>query len=429
MRGALHQRHRRRWSVAIFLCAFTIRLGLGFATDAFDRRPAGEVANVARALAAGQGFANPNGVASGPTVHVAPLYPLLLSQAIAHIPPRQVPDVVTTLNITIASLVWALLPSVSLALQLPPAVGILGGFIGALSPTNHWTELNGYWGSTSAGLALLIGILATAGFARKPGSMRGGAALGLLWGLILLLQPAALPVLIAVAAVMLGRAPRRVHSLPPLLAMAVLLLLTLTPWTARNYRTMGGLVFVRGNLGVELSVSNNDGARPDHENVLQNPQARHPHVDRVEFERRLAMGEIEYDRARRREAADWIAAHPHRFTALTLQRVWLFWMPQRSHILLTLAQWGLAALAAIGLVLLNRANRSAFLLIAGIWAGYPLLYYIVQTDLRYRYPIEWSIVLAAGVAADEILRRVGRRVTLRLPGLQATNIADSATAT
>jgi hypothetical protein len=66
----------------------------------------------------------------------------------------------------------------------------------------------------------------------------------------------------------------------------------------------------------------------------------------------------------------------------------LFWLPQRGHVALAALEWILTAFAVAGL---------------RFWVFYPLIYYVLQSDERYRYPIEWSIVLAAAIGIFHFL--------------------------
>lgn len=393
------------WCACIFLTALAARVGLGLALGAFQRAPSGETFWVAHSIATGSGFANPGFFPSGPTVHVPPVYPYLLAPLIGLLPADVFKVTVTALNLIVASGVWGGLPLAAVRLGLTRTTGILAGALGALAPINHWVELNGYRESTLSGFVLMALVAVT--FARRRTMTRAASALlGLGWGSMVLLQPATVPVFAVVLGALTVCSPDPRQGIRIVVPMIAVFALTLTPWTIRNYHVMGGFVFVRGNLGLELSVSNNDGALPTHHNVLQNPQARHPHVSRQEFARRLEMGELQYDRARLADAVEWMGGHPRQFASLTAQRVRLFWVPQRSHSILALAQWGLAIFAAVGLLVLRR--HPAGWLLAAIWSTYPLLYYLVQTDPRYRYPIEWSIFLAAAAGASPLLERVNR---------------------
>jgi hypothetical protein len=71
-----------------------------------------------------------------------------------------------------------------------------------------------------------------------------------------------------------------------------------------------------------------------------------------------------------------------------------------------LAAFTLAAWA--GWAVLWRRRNAGYLLVGVIWLTYPLTYYLIQWSSRYRLPIDWSLILCAGVAmhtACKALRR------------------------
>jgi hypothetical protein len=358
---------------------------------------------VATSIATSGVFGNPNGLPSGPTAHVAPVYPYVLAALIKLTSSTTLPALVTSLNILAASVLWALLPLVAIALELPARTGLLAGIAGAVNPLRHYVELNGSWEATLAGLALMAMVAFTFSLRRTWTRPTRALCLGVGWGVIMLLQPTAVSVFAVVAGVLATPNVPRPARLRAAVLLLAAVLITLAPWTIRNARTFGGVMFVRGDLGLELSVSNNDGALPSHENVLRNPLARHPHVSAVEFARRSQMGELQYDRSRMADALHWIAANPSRFASLTLRRIRLFWLPDRSVVGFSFAEWALTAFAGIGVWSMFRTHAAARWLILITWISYPILYYFIQSDERYRYPIEWSIVLVAAIGLFRVL--------------------------
>ena len=357
---------------------------------------------VAQSIATTGVFGNPNGVPSGPTAHVPPVHPYILAAVLTTTSSTAFPYVLTALNIVAASLIWALLPAIAVRLGLERRIALAAGLIGAFSPLRHWIELNGSWETTLAGLSSMVMVGLTMG--RRPSDMTPwySAGLGVGWGFVVLLQPATAMVFVVCSVWMASRAAHASRGLAITIAACVL---TLAPWTIRNYRTFGGFIFVRGNLGMELSVSNNDGALADKENLARNPRARHPHVDRGEFAKRIEMGELAYDRGRLRDAVEWISANPGRFLSLTAERVKLFWIPARDHLWLAVLEAAIAILALIGLLYLP---QPAFGVVLGIWLTYPLMYYVVQADERFRFPIEWTITLSAAAAVVRPFSSTGR---------------------
>jgi hypothetical protein len=66
----------------------------------------------------------------------------------------------------------------------------------------------------------------------------------------------------------------------------------------------------------------------------------------------------------------------------------------------TALEWAFTVAAMIGLVLLSRQHRVAGTLVLSIWLFYPPVYYVMVWSSRYRYPINWTMLLAIAVAAE-----------------------------
>jgi hypothetical protein len=47
--------------------------------------------------------------------------------------------------------------------------------------------------------------------------------------------------------------------------------------------------------------------------------------------------------------------------------------------------------------------------ILAIWVGFPLVYYLVQIDSRYHYPLDWSTFFLATVAVEHMVEKKRRR--------------------
>src|SRR5579871_3152083 len=72
-------RIRRHVPISIFVVAMTVRIALVLLLHTYREQERNEVTNTAISLATGHGFANAFGPNTGPTAHVSPLYPLILS--------------------------------------------------------------------------------------------------------------------------------------------------------------------------------------------------------------------------------------------------------------------------------------------------------------------------------------------------------------
>jgi hypothetical protein len=154
-------------------------------------------------------------------------------------------------------------------------------------------------------------------------------------------------------------------------------------------------MFMRGNLGLELYVSNADQAAPTHEmNQVMLKQAHPSHSEDVA---RIvgSIGEIAYNRDLQHRALAWIAENPVHFLRLTALRAVYFWTGPWEHPEIMVISGLLTIFAFAGLAGISGAEKRA--LFATVWLVYPLVYYAVQYFNRYRVPIDWTIMLPASV--------------------------------
>ena len=115
-----------------------------------------------------------------------------------------------------------------------------------------------------------------------------------------------------------------------------------------------------------------------------------------------------YNREKMQEAVAWILDHPAKFFRLTILRAWTFWTaPPRwaaggGRSVQTPVLYAISGLAAFGLWRLVRTQRIAGMQFAALWLGFSFIYYFVQVENRYRYPIFWSLLLLTGFGLTEM---------------------------
>ncbi len=365
----------------------------------------GESFRVAMSLYRDSAFANPFGsLATGPTAHVAPAYPFLQALLL-----RLFGDqasgwlAIQVLGTAVQSAQYALLPWLARRLGMSAWTGILAALLGI------WVKAGReeFWEGQLAGLLMML----LTGWMLRPDWRTGVAA-----GIAFLVQP-----VLSMAYFLWAAMSRRWV----LIAIPVAVCL---PWIARTYVATGGPAWVRGNLGIELHVAFNDCAPYG---IRQSELAvcfpvLHPNVNRAEAEKVLALGEYRYNQDKLREALVWMTAHPARTAALIGQRVWYFWFPadfgwesyasQRKrfatvHFLTVLSFVGLA------LMWLRRMTTAGLLT---VWMGaFPLIYYLVQFEVRYRSPLLWLVYLLAAfvvqVTVEKARGEQPSRVTMKVP--------------
>jgi hypothetical protein len=174
-------------------------------------------------------------------------------------------------------------------------------------------------------------------------------------------------------------------------------ILACAPWTWRNYTAFHELLFIRGNLGLELRIANHPGADADGDVThARQGTVRHPGENLEEARLVRDLGEAEYMGRARSEAIEWIRSHPSEFLRLTLMRVVHFWCgPLRLPWLAALTS-AVTVLALLGLrrilPALDASGRAALLIPL---ATFPLVYYIVSYQAHYPAPLAWLLLLLA----------------------------------
>jgi len=374
-----------------------------------------ETTNIANNLRTTGHFANPFGFESGPTAHLAPAFPAFLALISGLFGVHSAGAFAYRFAAVLAvSFLVGLLPLVSRLLGMGFLTGVLASCIWLAAKPRLWWD----WEANYAGLLIAI---ATCCFRRLIGSaalqLRVTLLSGFLMGHLMLPVPTCLPVFLCW---LIWFALSRKADLfrAPAVALIVLPVMMVAPWIVRNYLVFDRIILVRGNLGLELSVSNNDCAPFS---LMANMVSgcfgkHHPGGNAGECAKILAMGEARYNELRLHEAIDWVTGNPHRFLSLCAQRFVAFWLPHNSE---SLARdffkegrrerytiYLTTFLSIIGLWITARRNvKSAA--VCAIWLClYPIIYYLVQFEDRYRYPILWATFLLGAVPLSVVIERL-----------------------
>jgi hypothetical protein len=363
-------------------------------------------------------FSNPFfALDTGPTAVNPPLYPFLLAVFMKLLRSPTLVYQAAVVGCVLANAVTAaLLPRISLAWFGDVVPGVFASllWLSAMPIIPSWDVSYTVVGILA--FCLLTSAALQEGKATAKSALWGGTVAGL----VFLLNPASLLVLLPWPAFLLWQAKTsfagRVRYCCIVLGM---LCIFIAGWGGRNYYQLGGFA-LKTNLGMTLYSSNNDCAKSSmFRNYLSGCfQTHHPNesVEEAQYLRRV--GEIEYDRERTADTKTWIHRNPRRFALLTLKRIREFWFPAIKSIPPELnhgealpdwvrlwiagqghtayAVWIITALSVPGLFLMARRRELLTAFVLMVFAIYPLLYYVVVSDVRYRYPILWLSLLAAG---------------------------------
>jgi hypothetical protein len=179
------------------------------------------------------------------------------------------------------------------------------------------------------------------------------------------------------------------------------------PWAIRNWIEFQAFVPTRSNFGLELRISNlPESFALMEDNVSHGVMSRfHPGLNENEARKVAAEGEIAYTRSEMADARAEIRRDPARFLRLTGERMWRFWLAPSRRFKTTAASTAITLLGLLGLCLLpaNPGVRLTWLILL----TYPLVYYFIQVDARYTYPLGWIFL----TPAVHVVMRVAQRLT------------------
>jgi 4-amino-4-deoxy-L-arabinose transferase-like glycosyltransferase len=377
-------------SPIIFVAAFATRLASAVYILSRYSAPqllytSNEPSHIAAAIAAGLGFSAPySGAPIAPTAQQPPLYPVMLSAVFKVFGIYSVPSLWAAILINIlAGAVTAVLLYHVGKRHFSENVGILASWFWVL-PWAFQTRAF----SVSLTNAYLAALGVTILFLWLPQTLTTGwrwLLFGIYSGLLVLLQPSILTIVVAYG-IWLARS--HIHSRRVLLSL-VGLLLTLTPWTIRNYEAFGRFIPLRDNFGLELWVGN----RPGMTGTLDF-SGDFPDNDPSTYAR---LGELPFMDAKLAEAKAFIVRDPGAFIARLLRRIPEFWYYPASFL------WTvLGSLGCLGAVLALWKDRSRWIWLVMLCV-FPVVYFITHNFPIYRHPIEPVVILMAAYCVVETI--------------------------
>jgi hypothetical protein len=265
------------------------------------------------------------------------------------------------------------------------------------TPRLVYTEDQRTYSKASRSITRLMGSIADR---NTLASLSRTGLFGFFWGALCLTCPSALPAFLLLLVLFTIK-----RGWKPALWAAAICGLTVLPWCVRNYLQLGGFAFVRDNLPIELHVSNNDFASPlSQDNIREVPgnffHNMHPYSSTTEALLVAEKGELAYNHEKLKETLAWIETHPRKFVVLTGTRMVDYWILPSTVPIKGLAWLPVELLAIWGLVILFKEDAPVGWVLLAIWTGFPLVYYLVQVDSRYHYPLDWSTFFLAAVAVE-----------------------------
>ena len=389
-----------------------------------------EMGRIARSLATGHGYSDPFEGHTGPTAWTPPLYPLLLAAVFKLFGVYTLASawVILAINsIFSAATAPAVYQIARRAFARNPdaiKIALWSGWLWALYPAAMQYAVKWVWDmSLTACLFAWIIVLALK-LRDNPAATKLWLLFGTLWGLIALSNSSLLAFLPFCALWIIwpthhkgrghseqseesqylpssGAPPAPTRAIRNLLLAALCTLAIVSPWILRNYTALHAFVPLRSNFGAELYES------AQLENEGYPTMATLPHSEASpDFQRYKRLGELAYSREQGDRARLIIHHHPGLFASHILKRVYFFWASvphptehgSKGVAAETAREFSFAFLSLAGLLGLALALRNripAAWLFFWAFAIYPVLYYAVTVQARFRHPLEPLICVLA----------------------------------
>jgi 4-amino-4-deoxy-L-arabinose transferase-like glycosyltransferase len=391
---------RRKRYALLILVGFALRFGFviwarTYVGSANTMTPFGaEVCRIATHIAAGEGFRSPfHGGDTGPSAWVAPVYPYLVAAVF-----RLFGNYTATSALILLGLQCMMGAGTGVAISeigmrsLGERVGTWAAWIWTVSPIFFRWPASWIWDFAASALLLTLTFVMT--FAAGETARRGKwLALGAIWGLIALTNPALLTLLpfSFLHAAWSNRKAGRPWIRASIYALATFVVI-ISPWLVRNYVVFGRPVFLRDNYWFEFSLGNY------HNSNGMGYSGKHPDNNPAIYNQVAKMGELGFIAYHKKEALEFVRQYPREFVELTLHRAWWFWdgtflTYQGNEWWSPWEFWPLSAIGWLGLLFVFTRRPPGWLLYAAALVVYPVPYYFAYPQAKYRHAIEPQLLL------------------------------------
>jgi len=385
----------RRLYALLFAVGFALRFAMVLWRQSYHFPPGWifENLSIATNLATGHGFSSPFSIETGPTAWIAPAYPFFLATVF------KIFGLYSPVSMAVIFAIQCVMAGATgIAIHalakrtLGAGIGWWAAWIWTLSPFFFRWPTTWIWDFTASALLMAVLLILTLDVA-ETGSRELWLALGALWGLAALTNPALLSVLpftMAYAAYVNRRAGRK--WLRRLSLASVLFAAIIAPWLIRNDMVFGHFVFLRSNYWFEFHLGNY------HFSNGMGFSGKHPTKNAIQMAKYISLGEQGYIQWAKNDALQFVREYPGEFLDLTIHRVWWFWdgTPLNYESGGWWRPWQFWPLSCVGwlglLFTLTRRPRGWMLLAATLFI-YPVPYYLSYCSSKYRHAIEPELLL------------------------------------
>jgi 4-amino-4-deoxy-L-arabinose transferase-like glycosyltransferase len=370
-----------------------------------------ETGRLARSLASGHGFSSPLFGDTGPSAWMAPIYPLILAGIFKLFGIYSAASAWVAVSLNCVFGAFTTIPVIrSAQLSFGPRVATFAGWIWVFFPYSIYLSTGRIWNHALAALLLALLFWFSLSLTSEATLVRW-LGYGVVWGLAGLTDPSLLTALPCLLAWMIWRRhQQRLHSLVPVVACTLALLVVVSPWFVRNFLVFHRFIPFRDNFWLVLWQSNT-GDTSDLYPDWANPPHSEPEMARLQ-----QVGEIAYMQEKRTQALTILRAHPAFFAWVSARRVAFFWSgfwslyPPYSRnepfqIPNTFFSLSITVAMLAGLRFARRSFGPATTPFELVLLVFPLLFYVTHPSIDYRHPIDPLIVCLVAVTAVHIFDR------------------------
>lgn len=181
-----------------------------------------------------------------------------------------------------------------------------------------------------------------------------------------------------------------------------LFLLTIFPWTVRNYIASGKFISITSSFGTPFWVGNNSAAKGG---VLERVEAI-PEYKASDFS---GLTQIEKNKAYLRKGVEYLLSHPYRIPYLSIKKILVQWVIFDENKKYNLAYGIILSFAILGALYALRQNNNGAHLLLLVFIYMTLVAVLVGGDPRFRYPFEPYLIIlgsagAYGVKSSNIVK-------------------------
>ena len=373
-----------------------------------------ETGRIARCIVEGHGFSSPLFSDTGPTAWMTPVYPYIVAGFFKVFGTYSKASAIALLTFNALISALTCIPIFLIAKRsFGERAAKWAGCLWVVFPYGIYFPMERIWETWLATLFLALLFLMGLRLEEKPARIPVWAGFGALWGVAALTSPTVLSVFPFLGGRMCYRLRRQGRGWTiPAATTVVALALVISPWFVRNYEVFHRFIPFRDNMGLVLRLGTK--GHTSHWAAYE----LGPWHNEAEWKQFQDLGELGYMAKEKRQAKEFIGAHPGWYVWTSMRRAFFLWTGYWSFDRGYLQQEPLdppnifvcstcTILALLGLWWAFQFDPRTAVPYAIVLFVFPAIYYITSPEAYYRRPIDpfFVILIAYALTCGKLKRR------------------------